>query len=114
MQLLGKKTVIIAIGIGIVVLITAITDISNAYSERRELRNKLAIAVQDNETMRATVAGMSEKLREREDENQRITKQSEIQRVKLESALQQSRVWSSERVPDSIADGLRAATNNAR
>ena len=112
--MIGKKTLYIVAIVFIIGVIAVISDVNNTYNERRELRTQYAKAVKDNETMRATIDTMSQKLKAREDENIRIREQEQRTVKRLESALQQSRVWASDRIPNNVADGLRAATSDER
>lgn len=112
LAMLGKKSLYIAAAVAIIAVIVMISDVNKAYVQRREYREKLAQAVTDNNTMRATIDSMSLKLKAREDENVRIREQEKRSVEKLDDVLRQNRDWSGSGVPGSIADGLRDATSH--
>ena len=108
----GKKSLYIAAVVAIIAVIVMISDVNKAYVQRREYKEKLAQAVADNNAMKATIDGISLKLKAREDENVRIREKEKRSVEKLDNVLRQNRDWSSDRVPDSVVDGLRDATSN--
>lgn len=104
----GKKLAVAAAILVTMVAISAIIDISRTYDERKRLRSELAVAVQDNKVMHERFDAMQDKLKAREDENKRISESLAQQKVRLDKALQQDRVWTSSSVPSNVANGLRA------
>lgn len=104
----GKKLAVAAAILATMVTISAIIDISRTYDERKRLRSELSVAIQDNRVMHERFDAMQDKLKAREDENKRISESLAQQKVKLDRALQQNRVWSSGSVPNNVVNGLRA------
>lgn len=110
-----KRAQYIMVAIGVIIAVSVLVNITNTYNAKARLEHELSDAratIQskdgDIDTLNARIIAAGEKIKARQDENERLQRDNDESRQAMEKVLRQNRDWAGAGVPTPVADWLRS------
>lgn len=110
-----KRAQYIMIAIGVIIAVSVLANIANTYSAKARLEQELSEAKatiqsrdSDIDTLNQRIVAAGEKIKARQDENERLQRDSDRTQQALEKVLRQNRDWTGVSVPADVANWLRS------